>query len=357
MKFLPVALMLFSSSLEGFSAQASNDYKDSINRIEYQIPMDRTTLSGDSNADVEANVQAFIQWAKDTLETEFTTDDGVASTTFEVDLTSIDPVYREKYEVDLDLAESQYGHVAPRASSFKYRTNYGDVDTMGYQKDLSWEIVLSTPGRDADWESITSIDTYADIFGTKVEANVFADPCTAINDAEGKDVQNRPYVDEPTGFTAKIEFDDDAAYDSFELDTSGWGSDAMKTLCTDMEHYFTDACDYYKGGFNDYMSQSLRNNIQYVVDVDFYLKGTGSNTACKGKFTWQVRYNNDNALQNGNVSRKSTELSLKLKKSKCSAENEEVGETIDWDTNVALGEKIVDYISANAQWIDSSSCA
>uniref|UniRef100_A0A7R9WE20 Uncharacterized protein n=1 Tax=Pseudictyota dubia TaxID=2749911 RepID=A0A7R9WE20_9STRA len=340
------SLSMWFGSVTVVKSQAplTNEYKNFINRIEYQIPMSKPALQANGN-DVEGNIDNFIDWVVELN----TTDDFMGK--FRLLKDTKERVYRRKHEVSLEKANcTENCGNAPRASSFKYREPYNSP-TIGFgdkrQKDLSWEITLSTKGKDADWASINSTSEYFDIYGTKVEANVFADPCAAKEN--GADVQTRNYLDEPTGFTGKIEFDDDlATYGNLTIDTSDWDTIGMTALCTQMESYYIDACDYYKmKKLDNNMDTRLRSNIQYVVDVDFEIMGENSTNWCEGKFTWQVRYDTDDNVANGIVHTSSTELSLKLKTKKC----DKADEGIDWASNVALGEKLVDYIAINAEWI------
>eukprot|EP00486_Rosalina_sp_Unknown_P003726 CAMPEP_0201576722 /NCGR_PEP_ID=MMETSP0190_2-20130828/22696_1 /ASSEMBLY_ACC=CAM_ASM_000263 /TAXON_ID=37353 /ORGANISM="Rosalina sp." /LENGTH=83 /DNA_ID=CAMNT_0048007925 /DNA_START=546 /DNA_END=794 /DNA_ORIENTATION=- len=74
---------------------------------------------------------------------------------------------------------------------------------------------MTTPGKDIDYTTITPIPAYQDIFGSKLEANIQVDTCE-----EGSLSNNPPlYGNSGTGFSAKIEFDDDDTYGT--NDTNG----------------------------------------------------------------------------------------------------------------------------------------
>ncbi len=213
------------------------------------------------------------------------------------------------------------------------------LQNIKYNSDLFlfflYELCTYTLAQDIDMSSITVKPQYESILSTKLEANIQVDTCTE----NSLSTSNIRYGETGTGFSAKIEFDDDETYGTNDtngetmIDTSNWNNAAdddgsfvcdcatENCICCDVEDYFNDYCSHY----NDDTSKIekafnyLGDTYHYILDIDFYWHkndNLSTDETSKGQFTFQVRYANRNKWINDIPADGGTELSMKLYKSK-----------------------------------------
>jgi len=349
---------------------------EEITRIEYQIPMDEKTLTGNTVAQIDA----FLAWLVDNIQ------DGFYKNYFRLRTEKIKKYYRVVDELEIvksNIAGTDTYIGPPRVSAVKYRKSFNnfkmDDSVLTYKNDLTWENAMTTPGKDLDYTSITPMPAYQDIFETKLEANIQVDTCE-----EGWLSNNPPlYGNTGTGFSAKIEFDDDDSYGTNDtnglnmIDPTDWDTindddgsfycdctDPLTAncLCCEVEMYFSNYCSYFANDAAETTKKRfpLLYAIHYVLDIDFYWykDGNGHNAsadhASKGKLTFQVKYDDIDAKNADIPSDASTELSVKLYKSK----TKDV--LNNWHPLTKFAEDLIDVItsqtSAASHWIDHSMC-
>lgn len=340
-----------------------------ITRIEYQIPMSPKSLTGNSRAEIDL----FIKWMADVLQ------DDVYKNYFKLNTDKIKKYYRASEEMEILKSN---GILPPRSSSIKYRRSFGNFQekdsVLKYKNDVTWENRLTTPGKDIDYSAITPISTYSKIFETKLEANIFADPCLE----GGLTNAGIIYGETGTGFSAKIKFDDDKTYGTNDtngvnmIDTTKWQkvsddddsfycdcNDPLTPdcICCDVEKYFENFCSYYADDKSKTTKTfRLITAIQYIVDIPFYwFKAGDANAidsvhASKGKFTFQVQYKDIKDKDKDIPIVASTEVSMKLYKSK----TKDV--LTNWHSLTKWSEGLVDIItsqqSGSSQWVDHGMC-
>ena len=326
-----------------------------------------------------AEIDLFLAWLVDNLQND------LFQNYFRLRTEKIKKYYRvvDELEIVKSNSDSTTFISPPRISAIKYRKSFNNFQmadsVLTYKNDLTWENAMTTPGRDLDYESIEPMPAYQDIFGTKLEANVQVDTCQE----DGGLVASPPiYGNSGTGFSAKIEFDDDDSYGTNDtnglnmIDPTNWGNiqddDSFycdctnpltpNCLCCNVEMYFKDYCSYFADDSTETTDKEFRllYGIHYVLDIDFYWypNGDGYNSSAehtsKGKLTFQVKYDDMVSVNNDEPSDASTELSVKLYKSKT--------DNVDsnWDGLTSFAENLIDTItdksSGASEWIDHSMC-
>eukprot|EP01084_Bolivina_argentea_P146765 256893_1 len=358
---------------------------EDITRIEYQIPIDEQILIGDGTLSFEdgtvKQIDDFLDWIIDNYQ----------NNEFRLRTNKIKKYKRTVETLKITKNNNNGAVKPPQISSIKYRRSFGSFQnthsTYGDSKikhtnDLTFESPMSTPGTDIDFKSVTSTYNYSHIFGTKLEPNVFVDTCTT------NWFQNNPYIYgiQTTGFSAKVEFDEDIsivpdgtdgahiintlrwinADTDFYCDTCG-GTTPYPCICCEIEEYIDDYCSHFNVATTS-KRYRYSSKVDYVLDIDLYwYKDANYDYQCnddntdvtddcidatsEGKLTFQVRYNDVSAMNNNIPNDASTELSVKLYKS----------DTIDgeWQNIKQFAEQFIDALvsDSGAIWIDKSMCA
>lgn len=352
---------------------------EDITRIEYQIPIDHRKLTANSANTVD-QIDSALKWIYD----NFQQDKYLGE--FRLKTSKIKKYYRDVTQLNINK-NGNNAIKAPKSSSLKYRQTFDvngqafqNTDSFGlsaqkFQNDLTFGAAMSTQGQDLDYLQVAVESDYSAIYGYKLEPNVFVDTCTKA------DWDLYIYGSETTGFSGKIEFDDDETivpddtHGPVIVDTSQWSnaddvdafycgecSDTNSCICCDIEQFFPDYCSYFDQSSTT-KNFRYNNYVDYVLDIDFFWYKNGDYVAdadpeiaetSEGKFTFQVHYNTKTDQQNDNPVKRATEFSVKLYKK----------DTIDgeWDNLLEFAEDLIDNlvfppddIPPN-EWIDYTVC-